>query len=248
MDRVEINEREIERLQAVVDSYLDGKANVSVLEAGCGSAMHLDLHGKAKVVGLDVSEEQLERNTGLDEAILGDVETYPLPPNRFDLVVCWNVLEHVPHPDLAVANLANTLQDGGLMVLAVPNAASLKGVVTKFTPYGFHLWVHRVLLRRPHAGTEGRGPFPTFMRRSMAPSALVRGATARDLSVAYLRLFEGDQQRRIRRRLWIVGPVWWLARLAVRVVSLGAISPELTDCFVVFRKAAVAAPASRPVA
>ena len=231
-----MNEQEIRRLQRVVDGYLNGREHVSVLEAGCGSVTHLDLHGKAKVVGLDVSERQLARNTQLDERILGDVETYPLPANRFDLVVCWNVLEHVPHPDLAVANLASTLCDGGLLILAVPNAASIKGVVTKFTPHRFHLWVHRVLLGRRDAGTEGRGPFPTFMRRSMSPSALVREASARDLRVEYLRLYEGDQQRRIRRRLWLVGPIWWLLRTAVDILSVGTISSELTDCFVVFRK------------
>jgi SAM-dependent methyltransferase len=233
-----MNEQEIARLQTVVDGYLNGRNEVSVLEAGCGSATRLNLHGKAKVVGLDVSEQQLARNTQLDERILGDVETYPLPANRFDMVVCWNVLEHVPHPDLAVANLAAALGDDGLLILAVPNAASLKGIVTKFTPYGFHLWVHRVLLGRREAGTEGRGPFPTFMRRSMSPPALVRAASARELKVEYLRLYEGDQQRRIRRRLWLVGPVWWLLRTAVGALSLNTISADLTDCFLVFRKRA----------
>ena len=53
------------------------------------------------MVGLDISPSALDRNRLLDDRIVGDLETYPLPRKAFDVVVCWDVLEHL----LAVKSL-----------------------------------------------------------------------------------------------------------------------------------------------
>jgi SAM-dependent methyltransferase len=198
---------------------------------------HLDFRNKAYVVGLDLSERQLERNAALDERILGDVETYPLPVREFDVIVCWNVLEHVRHPERAVRNFAAAVRDDGIVILAIPNVRSIKGLVTKFTPYRFHLWVHRTLLARVDAGTEGRGPFPTFLRAAIAPRALVRASSDAGLAATYVSLYEGNQQKRLRARFRIVGPAWALLRAFVRAVSFGAISPDRTDCLMMLARA-----------
>ena len=239
-----MNEEEIARLQSFIDRFLEERDGIRVLEAGCGSTTRLDLGGKAYLVGLDMSERQLERNRSLDERILGDIEVQDLPPQSFDMIVCWNVLEHVPHPDRAIANFRLALKDDGLIVLAVPNPLSVKGLVTKFTPYRFHVWVHRTLLGRKTAGTDGQGPFPTFMRMSLAPEALKRTAASQGLQVAYLRLYEGNQQRRIRRKLRLEGGRWRGAKSVVRALTLGKVSPDLTDCFMVLTKGS--RPTGRP--
>jgi 2-polyprenyl-3-methyl-5-hydroxy-6-metoxy-1,4-benzoquinol methylase len=232
-----MDQREIEKLQESLDPFLAVREKVRVLEAGCGSMSYLDFRNKAYVVGLDLSERQLERNDSLDERILGDVETYPIPVREFDVIVCWNVLEHVPHPERAVRNFADGLRDDGIVILAIPNVRSIKGLVTKFTPYRFHLWVHRSLLGRVDAGTDGRGPFPTYLRAAIAPKALLRAASDAGLTVAYVSLYEGNQQKRLRARFRIVGPVWAGLRTVVRAVSFGAISPDRTDCLIVLVRA-----------
>lgn len=228
---------EILRLQAVLDPFLAARDKVRVLEAGCGSTSHLDFQDKAYIVGLDLSERQLERNESLDERILGDVESHPLPIREFDVIVCWNVLEHVPHPERAIGNLAGAVRDDGIVIIAVPNVRSIKGLVTKFTPYRFHLWVHRSLLGRADAGIDGRGPFPTFLRAAVAPRALVRAAADSGLAPVFLSLYEGNQQRRLRERFRIVGPAWSIVRGVVRAVTFGTISPDRTDCLMVFARA-----------
>jgi SAM-dependent methyltransferase len=232
-----MDQREIDRLQEVLDAFLAPRDSVHVLEAGCGSTSHLDFRDKAYVVGLDLSERQLERNDSLAERILGDVESYPLPPRAFDVIVCWNVLEHVPHPERAIDNFARAVRDDGIVILAVPNVRSIKGLVTKYTPHRFHLWVHRSLLGRADAGTDGRGPFPTFLRAAIAPTALLRAASGAGLAATYVRSYEGNQQKRLRAKFGIVGPVWTVIRALVRTFSFGAISPDRTDCLMVLARA-----------
>src|SRR4051812_43966697 len=94
----------IRQLKTTLDRLLEGKQIEHVLEAGCGSASHISIAADACLTGIDISEKQLARNQALDEKILGDVQSYALPESRFDVIICWDVLEHLPHPELALEN------------------------------------------------------------------------------------------------------------------------------------------------
>jgi 2-polyprenyl-3-methyl-5-hydroxy-6-metoxy-1,4-benzoquinol methylase len=43
---------------------------------------------------------------------------------RYDLVLCTEVIEHVEHPDLVIANLVSALAPGGIGVVSLPNRCS----------------------------------------------------------------------------------------------------------------------------
>ena len=105
------------RLQAVVDQHLEGRDALRILEAGCGSASHLRFGPGAHLVGIDISERQLDRNGALDEKIVGDLQSHPLG-SGYDLIVCWDVLEHLPRPDDALENMLASVAPGGLLVIA----------------------------------------------------------------------------------------------------------------------------------
>jgi SAM-dependent methyltransferase len=227
--------KEMQELQAVVADFVSHRDGIRVLEAGCGSLTHVDLGERAHVVGIDVSEIQLAKNAGLDEKILGDVESHDFPPASFDAVVCWYVFEHLKHPERAVARFARSLRPGGIVVLALPNAHSVKGLITKFTPFRFHVWVRRRLLGRAHAGTPGHGPFPTFLRFSVAPQPLRRLAARHGLSVSYFGMFEDPKQAAIRKKFGLVGPVWRWVQGSTRALSGGRLDTARTECLVVLQ-------------
>lgn len=227
---------ELTALQALVDDFVGGKDSVSVLEAGCGSTSYVTMGLRARVTGLDISAKQLERHPELDERILGDVETYPLERDHFDLIVCWDVLEHLRHPRRAVANLACSLGPGGLLVLALPNVLSLKGLITKFTPHAFHVWVYRRLFGWPDAGTDDRGPFRTFLRFEAAPEPMQRFAGEHGLAVDLFAAYESWSQQELRRRFRLTGRAWRTVRGAVAGLTAGRVTPELTDYILVLRK------------
>jgi 2-polyprenyl-3-methyl-5-hydroxy-6-metoxy-1,4-benzoquinol methylase len=42
-------------------------------------------------------------------------------PNRYDVIFCTEVLEHLEKPHVALANLVAALNPGGILVLTVPD-------------------------------------------------------------------------------------------------------------------------------
>jgi SAM-dependent methyltransferase len=226
----------ISGLQSVIDRSLKNKNTVSVLEAGCGSTSHVSFGPNARVVGIDISARQLERNTSLEEDILGDIQTYDLPSAAFDAIVCWDVLEHLARPEDALGRFVKAAKGGGLIVLAFPNVLSLKGLVTKFSPHSFHVWAYRHIFGNPRAGQDDCGPFPTFLRFSLRHGAIKRFARDNRLSVEYFRLYESRMQANFRNRYKMCGRSWRLIQLITRMLSLGRIDARLSDCFVVLKK------------
>ena len=102
------------------------------------------------------------------------------------MIVCWNVFKHLPHPERALGLFCDPTRPGGLIVFVFPNPLSVKGLVTKVTPFWVHVWVTRHLIGRKLAGTEGHPPYPTFMRWSAAPGALIRSAAKQGFTPAFL--------------------------------------------------------------
>ncbi len=189
------------------------------------------------MTGIDISQKQLDRNKDLQETILGDIQTYPLPSGAFDVVVCWDVLEHLQHPESAVRNLAAAIREEGLLILAFPDPRSLKGLITRLTPHRFHVWSYRHLRRSKRAGTEDYGPFPTVMSPEMAPDRVIRlgrelGLTTElDLAFSATRL-----SRRRALPVQICEVVLEGVAILLRVVTWGRYRGELSERRLVFRR------------
>jgi len=226
---------EIAAVQAIVDELKPDGRQRRVLEAGCGSLSHLMLHGD-HVTGIDISAEQLERNPALAEKIHGDLESYPLPPQAFDLVISWDVLEHLPAPERALENLARALAPGGLLILALPNRDSLKGLVTRLTPHRFHVWAYRRLWGVERAGEGDRAPFRTFLRPATAARAIREFAARQGLVTRQAISYQSLMQRRLRRNHRLVDLAFGLAGAGTRLLTLGRVDPIPSDLLFVFQK------------
>jgi len=232
------------QLQAFVDEVLQGRTDLRVLDAGCGSSSYVRAPETAHRVGIDISEEQLRKNTFVDEKILGDIQVYQLPSTSFDVIICWWVLEHLREPTKVLSRFREALRENGIMVLAVPNVLSMKGLATKVTPFWFHVWVYRALYRDKMAGAPGHPPFRTWLRFAISPRAISRFAHKSGLSVDYTHLFEDEGIKRLRSRHRMVNACLSLPRAFVRFVTVGKVDLGLTECVVVLKKTAVARGAS----
>ena len=168
----------VKRVRGIFDEFVSAHEFVRVLDAGCGSASYLQLSSRCHVTGIDVSLKQLERNDRLDEWIQGDLETTDLGLARFDVVVCWDVLEHLRAPSNALARLLLAVSSGGLFVVASPYPSSWKGAIARVTPHAFHRWLYKVFFNWQEA-SDSEGPFPVFMRRAGGPEAVTRLGNAR---------------------------------------------------------------------
>ena len=80
------------------------------------------------VTGIDISRETLEEaenrfgSTPNLQFIKMDAQNISLPENeKFDAVVCSEVLEHLNNPEALVTNFRNLLKPDGTVVVTVPN-------------------------------------------------------------------------------------------------------------------------------
>ncbi len=101
-----------------------------VLDAGCGTGYGSELllrGGAAEVVAVDVSPEVIEAvAASASEGVVAqvaDVRSLPFADDSFDLVVCFEVIEHVEEQDGVLDQLERVLRPDGLLVISSPNRA-----------------------------------------------------------------------------------------------------------------------------
>jgi SAM-dependent methyltransferase len=125
--RARVYQDEVRRIvQRVFDEAVGGQPLNRVLDVGCGYELPLDLPASAQLVGLDVSAEALERNENLDEKMLGDIESVEFAAETFDAIICWTVMEHLPHPEEALRSFATWLR-GAASLLSACRISGLEG-------------------------------------------------------------------------------------------------------------------------
>jgi ubiquinone/menaquinone biosynthesis C-methylase UbiE len=213
-----------------VNSLLNGEDHIKLLEAGCGSATHIKFDANVYAVGVDISKEELEKNNIVHEKILGDIQNCALPKDGFDVVICWMVLEHLSKPEDALHNLFRAVKPQGLLILGFPNLLSIKGVVTKITPFWFHnVFYHYMKYTSRH--------FPTYLRTAIVPKRVIRLAADNGFSVEFCKLVEDPVARRIRNRFWFMDLAFCAVDSVTRLVSFGKLqSPFLDNCGLILKK------------
>lgn len=106
-----------------------GKGGPRLLEIGSGLG-HLvgQLEGTFQAVASDVNHwalqqsHQVARQTAHIASSAGEL---PFEDIAFDVVIAKHVVEHLPHPEKAIAEMARVTAPGGALILSTPNLASL---------------------------------------------------------------------------------------------------------------------------
>jgi ubiquinone/menaquinone biosynthesis C-methylase UbiE len=80
---------------------------VNALDVGCGTGigMRYALDKGFDVYGIDLADarEAWKKNKVLDRCKIASALDIPYPDNSFDLVVCFDVMEHIPEDDIPTA-------------------------------------------------------------------------------------------------------------------------------------------------
>ncbi len=116
---------------------LDLASGATVLDIGCGSGRHTaaayDLN-RGFVVGADTNQDDLRQAASRlywhedfggrkkkQWSLAGaDITALPFKDQSIDLVICSEVLEHLPHPKRAIDECIRVLRPGCDMVVSVP--------------------------------------------------------------------------------------------------------------------------------
>jgi ubiquinone/menaquinone biosynthesis C-methylase UbiE len=113
-----------------------------VLDAGSGvgyGAQICSEAGAERVVGVDVSEHALADARALGrgaaaEFVVGDLLELPFPDRSFDVVVCFEAIEHVEDVERVLDELRRVLRDDGVLLISSPN----RGVYPGGNPHHVH--------------------------------------------------------------------------------------------------------------
>ena len=211
---------------------------LSIYEAGGGSTSFLPLKvlRRAHVTVVDIDEDQIRNNTYAQEAILGDVQSYRFGPETFDVVICYNVIEHLPDVQAALLNFRDALKRGGMILIGAPNPRSLSGVVTKYSPHWFHVWFYRNIRGIKTAGLPGEAPFPTFFHPLVTLPRLEAFAAANGLEMIYRREVESPRYPEMRQRKPLFAALVDAGAAVMNAVLPDRIDVRRGDYHVILRK------------
>ena len=123
-----VEQRMMRGFMSALDSMLDGASAVGapkrILEIGVGEGEVMqrlrERYPDVAVTGVDLPDAALVAQwseRGLS-CLFGDAIALPFPDDAFDLVLAIEVLEHVPNPERALAELARVCS--GALIASVP--------------------------------------------------------------------------------------------------------------------------------
>ena len=99
-----------------------------VLDAGCGTGYGLAMllaAGAESATGVDIADEAVaeaaRRLGGEAEVVRGDVRDLPFDDDAFDVVACFEVIEHVERGRDALDELKRVLRPDGVLLVSSPN-------------------------------------------------------------------------------------------------------------------------------
>jgi SAM-dependent methyltransferase len=114
-----------------------------VLDLGCGIGHSYHLLAPRETVGVDISAEALQ---GQDrETVEADMRDLPFDDGEFASVLSVQSLEHVPDPELVVAEVARVLEPGGTAMFVTPNRLTLGRPDEIIDPFHFREFDHEEL-------------------------------------------------------------------------------------------------------
>jgi len=193
----------------------------------CGSLVHsLGAH----YVGVDISLSAIQTCVKWDRILCGDENT-PLPftSEKFDVVSCIEVLEHLFRPDLALQQIYRVLKPGGVLIASVPNIAWIGNRLLMaagfFNPGGSPETSFRAPWKDPHIRFFTKRALLGLVKYEMGMDVIF--CTGSNFSMADLPLFyKAGKLRSLTRRI------------EIPLKSLGQIMPSLFagNLFIVARK------------
>lgn len=130
------------KLRKMVYEYFaeEAKKGMKILEIGCNVGTNIwmfnDLFYGAKALefyGVDISPKAIKAAKEYGEKIelrncsftAGDAEGLGYKDDSFDIVVCTELLEHLPNPNESLKEIHRVLKFGGVAIITTPNRENI---------------------------------------------------------------------------------------------------------------------------
>ncbi|MBQ7180297.1 MAG: methyltransferase domain-containing protein [Bacteroidaceae bacterium] len=112
-----------------INRWHEVKAGMKVMEAGCGEGGNLLPFARlgCDVTGVDIASCRIEeaRRFFMEEHAEGrfiaeDMLSLREPDQKYDLIICHDVLEHIDNKGLLLRQIASRLSEGGIIFMSFP--------------------------------------------------------------------------------------------------------------------------------
>lgn len=128
------------------------KSKGSLLDLGCGKGFFLEYAEKRyKTYGIDISDYAIEHaidNLKKSTLFVKDAKNTGFQDNFFDIITCFDMLEHLNDPEYTLKECKRILKEDGLLIVTVPNIDSLGIKLKKRNWYGYRDKTHVSLLSK----------------------------------------------------------------------------------------------------
>jgi SAM-dependent methyltransferase len=139
------NYNQVGRDRWIAKEVQEVKAGSTVLDVGAGSAPYRPLFAHCDYQTQDFAQlapDQLRGLQGYSQiTYVCDATAIPVPAGTFDVVLCTEVLEHVPDPKALVQELSRILKPKGTLLMTAPLGSGLHQepyhYYGGFTPFWF---------------------------------------------------------------------------------------------------------------
>ena len=113
-----------------IESFAKNIKDKMELDFGCGFGNYTSLftHSKNSVIGLDIHDIRSKQNRDF-KIKLYDGYTIPFKANTFDVVVSFDVIEHIEHDVHSIKEMYRVLKPGGVIFIATPNRHRLASLI-----------------------------------------------------------------------------------------------------------------------
>jgi SAM-dependent methyltransferase len=115
-----------------------------ILDAGCSVGNFISFDPE-HIIGIDTDESCLEicRKRGFKVFYADMNKKLPFKDNSFDIIHCWQVIEHLPNSEFTFREFRRILKPGGKLVAMTCDIAREKfkfwsETITHITPFGFN--------------------------------------------------------------------------------------------------------------
>lgn len=100
-----------------------------VLDIGAGSCPHRKLFSHCEYFSQDfaqLSDNQIQNQLGYGKIdFVSDILNIPVPDKSFDIILCTEVIEHIPDPISAIKEISRILKPEGTLLITAPLQSGL---------------------------------------------------------------------------------------------------------------------------
>ncbi len=124
----------IKRYNQLLDFFESYRKTNNILDIGCGNGHFLEVAKKRgwNVHGTEFTDEAIKicvnKNIEMQQGVLNPENYYSI---KFDIVVSFEVIEHVNNPKTEIENIINIINPNGLFYFTTPNFNSLSRFILK---------------------------------------------------------------------------------------------------------------------